>query len=143
LDAQNEKELPQRIRREVYVEWCNLAGVDLPLSISDCQKNFEARLSAFEHELDQESDALDSEIAIPVPKRSPSQSARADNNNLRIFLAVLLESKLIDAPLEDLSRRLADLCEKKRIRQTNGRPISGDMITGRLMAAHYLRAEFS
>lgn len=46
-DAQKNRDLPRLIRREVYVEWCDLVGVDVPQAILNELQKFEAKQAAF------------------------------------------------------------------------------------------------
>jgi hypothetical protein len=139
--AQDPRELPQRIRREVYVEWCGIVGIDFPPSVAQKLEYFTNNLDALEAKMNQQPDTPDpttDNTDTKKPKREPLAGPRAENNTLRILLAVLVVSKLVNHPKSELSRTLANWLETNKITQTNGNLIDMEMIEGRVSAAQEL-----
>jgi hypothetical protein len=76
-------------------------------------------------------------------KKVGSGTKQYDNNLLRILLAVMIESKLIDRDPRSLSKTLATLMEKRKIRKPTGQFIDEQTIYKRLLDVHDVRAESS
>jgi hypothetical protein len=107
-DAQEKRELPQLLRRDLYIEWAELVKIDIPQSVLHALKAAErerappgpALSKAAEDATSDSDDELDDKVA--------SQDSKFRNGARKVILALLLESGLINRTTTKLSQDLED-----------------------------------
>jgi hypothetical protein len=123
-DAQEKNDLPRLIRREVYIEWCELVGVDVPHSVLQQLEAFEEKQKAFELEISRTAEPAEPTNDdlpadgqhLPNKKRRAPQT-RLEANQTKIILALLLKARLTKQDTVVLSRDLSVILKEKAKRK--------------------------
>jgi hypothetical protein len=94
-EAQDKGVLTQPMRREVYIEWALLNGIDIPQQVQDSVKDTWLRLSRAPQE----------SVGAGSPRVTEGHQKRRANNLQKILLAALVEGNLMDRDVKDLAKK--------------------------------------
>lgn len=136
LDAQEKKELPRRLLRDVYIEWAELVGVDIPQPVLQALKAVE-RESQHETRPD---DLRDGVVSVDTDQSKKQKgNTKYENNLLKILLALLIKSDLIEKSTGAMSNTLAEILLTKAHDQGDDElKVGHETIKKRLDEAHEL-----
>jgi hypothetical protein len=136
LDAQEQKELPGRLLRDVYIEWAALVGVDIPQPVLQALKAVERE---GQHET-RPDDLRDGVVSVDADQSKKQKGIQKyENNLLKIILALLIKSNLIEKSTGAMSNTLAEILRTKAHDQGDEDLNLGDeTIKKRLDDAHEL-----
>ncbi len=143
--AQRQEVLPIFFRPVMYVDWAKRMGVSIPEPVAHALN----RVKIENEHLDAAAKSKQAYLAgkgVPAPDESEekltSQQSRAVNNLVKILLAVLLKSKLINWDVIKLSRALEEILDDLSVSQEDPKlSVSADTVKGRLLEARDLLKE--
>jgi hypothetical protein len=122
MRAQETRELPQRrLRRDLYIEWAQLEGVDIPQPVLDALKAVEREGQHATRAEVISDDGTSDGLKDQSSKKFESQQTRVANNLRKIIAAILIYTKQDKKDLAALSTALESILNERGLEMADRR----------------------